>query len=412
VQKGGGDLVQSYAGNIYNKLSPEFRLLLLCSNLKSKDKDQDTIDKLIESGINWPVFTHLVLHHRVYSLVYRYLRTLAHPSIPNEVVVAMHQLNQNNCHKTLQMITEFVRILQALEEKGIHVIVIKGFPLAQQLYGDITLRSSRDLDLLVHREDLWTARKVIEEYGYIWKNPLSVSKSIPLKKWMDWEKHLEYCHPQLEVCVELHWRLDCQEMNIPFSLIDNSIISTRMFGRSINMLGHEEMLLYLAIHGSAHKWLRIKWLLDINLIVRKRKYSWEKIYLLSDNLGVRTVFNQTLILLQVLLETPLPKTITDLIEKDAKAKKIAMIALKYIVDNGLETNKSLNEKAIRLYQQKTYEFNMNSKWQRQLSYLSKRFIPSLKDVELISLSKRLYFIYYIISPFNWFYRKILNVMKI
>ena len=403
--------MQFNASRIFNELSPELRLVLLCSNLKSKDKDQDTIDKLIDSGINWPVFTNLVLHHRVYPLAYRYLRTLAHSAVPNEVVAALHELKQDNDRKTLQMITEFVRIMRALEQKGIRTIIIKGFPLAQQLYGDIALRTSRDLDIFVHIEDLGAATKVIEDHGYIWRKPFAVSKTIPLKKWMDWDKHLNYWHPQLEVCIELHWRLDCQGMNIPFSLIDKGRISTRMFGQSINVLGHEELLLYLVIHGSAHKWSRIKWLLDINLMVKKGGYSWEKIYLISDNLGVRPVLNQALILVHVLLENPLPKAIVDLIDKDAKAKKMAMIALRFIIDNGLHTNKSLNEKAIRLYQQKIYEFNLNSKLRGQLSYLSKCFIPSVEDLELISLSRRVYFIYYIISPFTWFYRRILTITK-
>lgn len=396
---------------IHNELSAELRLLLLCSSLKSNGKNQNAIDKLIASGINWTIFANLVLHHRVYTLVYWYLRTLVNPAVPNKVISTLYQLDQDNARRTLQMITEFMKILEIFRKNKIQAIVIKGFPLAQQLYGNITLRISKDLDILVSPKDIDGARKIIEMQGYIWNHPFAKTTAAHFKKWMEVNKHVEYWHPKLNVCIEIHWRLDCRGRDLPLNMIQNNTTSMKMFGQSINILGKEELLLYLVIHGAGHAWFRIKWLLDIDLIIRKGEFSWEKIYLLANNLGVKNILNQALFLLREILETPLPKAVTDLVEEDIQAQTLAIMALQFIKDNHFKT-KSLKEKVILLYQKKVYEFNLNIGWQRHLSCIARWFLPTYDDLKVIPLPGRLYFLYYILSPFTWFYRTTRNVMKI
>ncbi|SMC97973.1 nucleotidyltransferase domain-containing protein [Sporomusa malonica] len=398
------------AGNIYNELSPELRLVLLCSSLKRNDNDQDTIDTLIDCGINWPMFIHLVLHHRVYPLVYRYLSTLEHSNVPDKVLAALYKFKKDNDCKTLQMSAEFVRILRALEQKEIFAIVMKGFPLAYQLYGDITLRMSRDLDLLVHPEDVDEARRAIESNGYVWKHPLAHTTPARFKKWMESNKHLVYWHPELEICIELHWRLDSWGMDFPLNVVKNNMTSMQMFGQSVNILDKEELLLYLVIHGAVHAWFRVKWLVDIDLIVRKGDFSWERLFLLADSLSVKSVLNQAIILLRELLQTSFPKEIIYLAEKDRAAQALAVMALRFIKDNGLCRKITLKEKASILYKHKRYEYSLHSGWRGRALCISRCFIPSVNDLELILLSERLYFLYYIISPIRWIYGRTRNVI--
>ena len=403
--------MQSNVSKIYNKLSPELRLVLLCSSLKSKDKDQGTIDKLIASEINWSIFTNLVVHHRVYPLVYRYLSTLAYPAVPNEVMSTLCQINKDNKCKTLQMIAEFIKILRALEQSGIRVIVIKGFPLAYQLYGDITLRTSRDIDILVNPEEIYKAREIIEKHGYIWDHALASATNSRFNKWMEIEKHIEYWHPGLETCIELHWRLDILGMDLPHSLIEDSKESLQLLGQSIQVLGKEESLMYLTIHGAAHAWFRVKWLLDIDIIIRKGDFSWGKLFQMAHSLGAKAVLHQVMILLRELLDTPLPKFLTDAIENDTRAQHLASMALRHITDSHGMIDKTLKEKIYFIFRLKLYQQRLKSGWRNHMFYFSKCFLPSDEDFRLISLSDRMYFFYYIISPMTWFYRRTHNVIK-
>lgn len=405
------NLLRSGWAKVSDELSPELKLVLLCSNLPLRDNNRAPIERLIAHGINWSIFTKLVLRHRVYPVVYRYLRSLTQPAIPDEVMSFLCQLNKNNICKTLQMMTEFLGILRSLDKRGILAIALKGFPLAYQLYGDVTLRTSRDLDILVPSEDINEARKILESRGYLCRHTLGKTLPARIKKWMQANKHLEYWHPQLDICVELHWRLDCQGMDIPLNQIEHNLTSLKLSGQSIRVLGEEELLLYLVIHGAAHVWFRLKWLLDVDLLVRKGQFSWKKLYLLADHLDVKAVLNQALLLLQGFLATPLPPSVTDLIEQDIKAQQLAFMALQLLTDqdNYPDNTKSAKEKVHLLYRQKIYEFSLFGS-RNKLSFVTGLLLPSAEDLELLPLSGRFYFIYYAISPFTWFYRRTRKVM--
>jgi hypothetical protein len=336
---------------------------------------------------------------------------MAYPVVAKHIISALGKLDQDNKSNTLRLVTESIRILRAMEQCEIRVIVLKGFPLAQQLYGDITLRTSRDLDILVAPEDINETRKIIEMHGYIWSQPVAKITAVDLEKWMKLEKNFEYWHPRLGVSIEVHWRLDCRGMDLPVNMIENNLISIKMFGQSMNMLGKEVLLLYLVIHGAVHAWFRIKWLLDIDILIKKGEFSWEKVYQLANNLGVKTILNQTLFLVQKLFATPLPKAVINQVDADIQAQVLAIMGLRFITDSPSNTNKSIKEKITFLYRQKNYEFRLNDGWRRQVACIGRFFLPANEDLELISLSGHLYFFYYIVSPFTWFYRRTRNVMK-
>jgi hypothetical protein len=61
---------------------------------------------------------------------------------------------------------ELEKILGALEEAGIPVVLLKGAALAQTVYPDPALRPMSDLDLLVHEGDLDRCEEIVHELGY------------------------------------------------------------------------------------------------------------------------------------------------------------------------------------------------------------------------------------------------------
>ena len=394
----------------YSELTPELKLLVLCSATGNEKKRND-INKLINSGINWSMFIKLALQHKVYPLVFQHLRALVHPNVSDKLLKDLYKLKKDNDCKTLQMVTEFSKILQALEQRGISVIVIKGFPLAQQLYGDITLRTSRDIDILISADDIAAARHIMEQYGYQWNHPLANATAGRLKKWMAFNQHLEYWHPERQICIELHWRLDCQSMELPFNLLRKNGVSMHILGREINVLGKEELLLYLILHGAVHRWFRIKWLLDIDIMIRKQNFSWEKLCLLANQLGFMVVLNQAFILARELLGTPLPRDISNRADMDTKAKHLACLALQFIKDNGFASKTTFKTKAIILFKYTRYEFKLKTGWRGQFICIFRYFLPTESDLELVALSERLYFIYYIIAPLSWVYKRTRNVIK-
>jgi Uncharacterised nucleotidyltransferase len=55
---------------------------------------------------------------------------------------------------SIAQLREWDWIVRRLAGGGVDLLVLKGVPLAQELYGDPVLRPMQDLDLLIRREQL------------------------------------------------------------------------------------------------------------------------------------------------------------------------------------------------------------------------------------------------------------------
>ncbi|CQR74725.1 hypothetical protein SOV_07470 [Sporomusa ovata DSM 2662] len=398
------------SNGLYSSLSSELKLVLLCSRLQTTVEEEVAIDKLLAEHIDWELFMHLTMHHRLYPLEYRYLSTHIHPKVPKTVVSILRQQTQQNTCKTLQMVGELVRLIRAMAQNRIRTVVMKGFPLAYQLYGDMTLRPSKDLDILVWPEDMDKARKIVEDNGYFPEHPIANSSPAQQRKWMETNQHLEYWNPDRAVCLELHWRLDCHGLDIPLITVENSLVQVQLANQSINILGKEELLLYLVLHGANHAWSRLKWLCDVDIVLRQGAFSWEALYQLAYSLGVNAILNQSIILSHALLDTPIPVNIVEMAKNDTKAQDLAAMALRCISDNDYKPKK-LYVVAYSIYQWEKYLFLLQARWRERISFVFRCFLPSKEDFRMIALPEKLYFLYYMLSPFTWLCCRVRNAAR-
>lgn len=68
--------------------------------------------------------------------------------------------------KSSQRLHALVQIGTALAGNGIRMLSMKGPLLSMELYGDPSLRTSRDLDVMVAEEDIQWASEVLTGLGY------------------------------------------------------------------------------------------------------------------------------------------------------------------------------------------------------------------------------------------------------
>ena len=67
----------------------------------------------------------------------------------HDAIVTHKNITINNSFAAgFQTVPEFIRILDELRGAGIPALGLKGLAVAQQVYGNFTLRPTRDLDLL------------------------------------------------------------------------------------------------------------------------------------------------------------------------------------------------------------------------------------------------------------------------
>jgi hypothetical protein len=169
-------------------------------------------------------------------------------TIPEEVSKKLSELVSLATTCNLGVMAELRATIGILKELRIPVIVLKGPHIAQEIYGRLSLRLMRDLDLLLPREHIVHGWKQLQRRGYRPQHDIKLDA----RSQMTIAKH---CHPLAlpgGPSVELHWtitrpgqlpRVDVQglwERAVPISLA-----RVQTFG-----LCPEDLILHLCIHLS------------------------------------------------------------------------------------------------------------------------------------------------------------------
>ncbi len=167
---------------------------------------------------------------------------------------------------TLVKVAEFIRVTDLLRAAGIDFIPLKGPLLSFRLYGDATVRRYGDIDILVDAGQVERARGRLlaagyTEYMFRWPETES-GRQKALKYW----HHIAFRNPDGEVITELHWKLSNRHwLNFRDAdrFVRENICTVEFSGNNYRVLTPEAELLYLIIHGGAHRWGMLKWLADI-----------------------------------------------------------------------------------------------------------------------------------------------------
>lgn len=385
-------------------IGPELKLILACINQESANKKKEEIETILKDLIDWELFVDLAVHHRVSPMVFSVLNDCTHSAIPDAVLNYLRKQKCNIAMANLQMTGELVRILRAMDAQDVKTVVLKGLPLANQLYGDITMRPLRDLDILVFPRDVEKAKEIVQEFHYRLYYPSFEPTPRRMKNWVKTNHHFSYQHEEKGVCLELHWRLGVVGNEIPLSLLPHGMHKVTLAGQPITVLANETLLIYLILHGALHAWFRLRWLCDVGLMLTNKENSWDKLYRLAEKLGLTAAVNQAVILAHELLGAPIPDRITAKIEKDKKAQRLVCMAQSMIVANSyLHDDLKIN---MLYYQKKMYELALRSGFKNKLAYLKAHFMPSDADLASVSISETLYPLYYLVRPITWLSRQV------
>jgi hypothetical protein len=287
--------------------------------------------------VNWKLFLDLAIHHRLYPLLFTKIKMLGNTMnnnlIPSFVIQTLGELFKRNTFNMLHLSGEMEKVSKLFNENQIPMLVLKGPVLAKDLYGDISLRTCGDLDILVSINDLEKVDVLLQKQGYIKDEFIN-------KSWNDWRwrnHHIGYIHPQRKVNIEIHWRLN------PFPGTGPSFKELWLRKRKssitdfpIYYLGREDLFLFLVSHGARHGWFRLRWLVDINQIVKQR-LDWNILFKQLKKYQYLAVGGQAIVLASGLLNTPIKKEMEKLLKGNLYLKhrngpkKYAVVRVQQII---------------------------------------------------------------------------------
>ena len=366
--------------------------LELCLMLACAVGNTPRIMELLKCSINWNNLFQLANQHEVYPLVYKSLSHIKYISIPDNFRGQLEQEYKSSGLRAYQMAIETVRIIKCLEDHGVYAVVLKGAPLACRLYGDVTVRPSKDIDILVKVEDLTKVQSILLNEGYQGMRSQALLTEKQLKIFLRLKncRHFEYLHSEKKIQIEIHWDIG---YGLPRPALNNLDI-IQLLDCSILVLPNEEWLLFLIFHGSGHAWVRLRWLVDVALFIQQGNINWEKINIMAKKSEKISFFYQTLILLNELLNLPVPVYFQEDLKRDYLAVKLANMALSISLNPLDSLEKTIKHK-------RKYDAKFRTGWRNNAHHYLQLINPHVDDIRLIALPNLLFPLYYLIRPFTW-----------
>ena len=243
-----------------------------------------------------PFFFHQVKSSASNPFSSAILDELRHSFVAN---VALH-LNRENT---------LLQILNHFERQRISCLVLKGMALAYLVYPDPATRTMGDIDLLIQPNQIRQASETLVSLGYR-----------PISHYAEYEEELLHFGGELafykerESLVELHWMLEQYERLKGIIRIDEGALWQRTITYSVNgvtvrTLCLEDQLLTLSIHlGLVHRMQGLKWLLDIDRVIRTfdKSIDWTILLERARQWGISRLLSHVLWLSRERFATPIP----------------------------------------------------------------------------------------------------------
>ncbi|PGD90414.1 nucleotidyltransferase domain-containing protein [Bacillus wiedmannii] len=377
-------------------MSKELKLLFAILKLQ----DDETVQTYSNEGfsdIDWEVFLEQAVHHRVYPVIYQKLKQVDEELIPSHIVQTLNRKYKKNTFQMLYLSAEMERINKLCNENEIRMIFLKGPVLSQDLYGDISLRTSCDLDVLIPMQNLEKVEMLLLEQGYVKDDYIQTI----LNDWKWRHHHITFFHPIKRIKVEIHWRLNPGPGKEPgFEELWGRKRKSTLTSNSVYMLGKEDLFLFLVSHGARHGWSRLRWLVDIKKIV-DQELNWSEIHKLMRKYQMLHLGGQALILAAQLLGVRLDERMMELVAKK-HSKQLAQEALFYFKQMiNLHTDPVPEE--VFIYHSR-YLFSLMSN-QQKILYIMSQLYPYPIDAKTLPLPKFLHFLYFPLRPFLCLWRK-------
>jgi hypothetical protein len=361
------------------------------------------IREAVAADLDWAEYIRLVDRHRTPALSYSAFKRIPDLNIPES---ARQELQKRNDACRMQAIRNSLllsEVLKVFNRAAIPVMPLKGPILSFDLYADVGLRHSKDLDLACAPEDIVRAQTCLEQEG--WKHD-SLWTPLTPRQWKSLLRHdqeLSFTHPQTHVQLELHWRTP---WDAPSLTHDRWARSTPSLWQQCpyQAMHPIDQTLYLCSHGANHAWSRAKWLGDLARIHADSSVNWQAVLLEARRTRQERALLTGLRLLQQLYAFPLPAFSGD------PWRPLPSILL----DRPLHILKAPEEPGIPSVRATLPELLPRLRYNRLLhpqktlrNSLAELFF-SRADFHLLHLPDRLFWAYTPLRPILWLWRRVIR----
>lgn len=279
----------------------ESECLLLLSRVRPEAKALERAQELIDGALDWKRLAALSSRHGTSAMIYKNLLRLQ--NIPDDILDKYRGIYFNLLKSNVLMISELDRIIDGLSSIGVEVITLKGPATSENIFGDIAIYPSDDIDILVKVEDIDKMVKFLEADGY-------TMNDIGFCRYKDFFIR-ELYHVGLSKSgfnVEPHWNLFMRYFRTPPDFWWEESISVTSNGRQYTFLSPEKNLLYNSFRLFSHAYSSLRFLAMCSEIIRyyDNEMDWGKLFIYARRYRFENVLSAVLWLSRSLLGAPVP----------------------------------------------------------------------------------------------------------
>lgn len=385
-------------------------IIVLCCRIHFKTAEIDDLNSFINNNISidWTDCIKTCRKHKIRPIVYR---ILLKATIPEETKKRLKNEINTLTLQSFEQSKETERLILLLQENSINIIPYKGTAFSKQFFGNISMRESSDIDLVINPDDIPKAIKIFENEGFLayqknyynWighKNFIKNHKDFSFDKFSG-TKRVHH--------VELHFNIINKFTHLPDhsnSFDINQLNTIHLFQKEINCLNPVTHFRAIALHHMLMDNMGyLKTLVDITQVLihleklqkneESNSYNQSIIDELNKNYNLSLVY----------------QIITDIIGinfQGIKEKKSENLLTKRILSSSYrkvrENKFPLFDALLFNYTQLRYTSCFYIKTKDKIIYLLKNLIsityPQPEDYMSVKLNKNFYFLYYFIRPFR------------
>lgn len=275
---------------------------------------ESKIEENAVSKINWKQLIQESEAHQINTLVYYAIRKTNYlDKIDTKLLSLWKQHSFLSCIAQIEHINQIEKVMNRFNEKNIPVIVLKGLVI-RGLYPKPELRTMCDADILVKKEDINKARKLLIQEGYTERIDKSPN-----------EAHIVFEHEKYPP-IEVHWRLVGEGYKWS-SYLEDSVWKNIMYVQigkcRVLSLNYEIFTLFHCIHMLKHfmnSGISIRQLFDLVLIVQEwnKLIKWGELLEISKSCKVEKFIIALFKVCEELFQMEIPKCFNE----DIKFSKI------------------------------------------------------------------------------------------
>jgi hypothetical protein len=314
----------------------EFDLVAACCRWPPSAEREAAVRASAADPLDWGFLLRIAARHRVQGLVHDGLGRAA-IAVPAAAGEALRADATRIARENLAFAAEAHRLRRRFEAAGIDALFLKGVTLNMLAYGTLALKRAVDIDVAMAATAHPAAVAALREAGYECLEPGPEADEAEILAWTARHKHSAWRRGGL--LVELHASL----VDSPDLLRGVSLDSPRQEvevtgGLSLPTLAAEELFAYLCVHGATHGWSRLKWLADVNALLKDSDVAEvARLHRRSVELGGGRSGGQALLLCQALFGRALPERLEKALRSDSGTRHLVAVALDSMVRGGADS---------------------------------------------------------------------------